>query len=101
MELTDELAIAWTARGCSVVCVLHPDSATEPLVDFAIEMGKPFAVVPCCVFWRSKPGLLDGGVRSYEDFLRYLERKLPPGEVRRGTLGFDGRNTVLWWPGRN
>jgi len=33
-------------------------------VDFAIARGKPFAVVPCCVFWRSTPGLLDSGVRK-------------------------------------
>ena len=37
---------------CSVVIGMHPDQATEPLVDFAIAHRKPFAVVPCCVFPR-------------------------------------------------
>ena len=28
---------------------MHPDEATEPIVDKAISERKPFAVVPCCV----------------------------------------------------
>ena len=35
---------------CSVVVGMHPDEATEAIVDFARVRGKPFAVVPCCVF---------------------------------------------------
>src|SRR5688500_3796078 len=35
---------------CSLVVGLHPDQATELIVDFALKHGKPFAVVPCCVF---------------------------------------------------
>jgi len=35
---------------CSVVIGMHPDEATEAIVDFARARGKPFAVVPCCVF---------------------------------------------------
>jgi len=40
------------------------------------------------------------GPIRYAEYLDYLCAKLPPGEVRRDTLAFDGRNTVLWWPGR-
>ena len=32
---------------CSVVVGMHPDQATEAIVDFAAKFGKPFAVVPC------------------------------------------------------
>ena len=32
---------------------MHPDQATEPIVDLALRLGVPFAVVPCCVY----PGL--------------------------------------------
>ena len=39
-------------------------------------------------------------MRSYEQFLAYLAEKLPEGQIRRDTLPFDGRNVVLWWPGR-
>ena len=34
---------------------LHPDEATEAIVDCALAHGKPFAVVPCCVFPRYPP----------------------------------------------
>lgn len=99
MEVIDKIQIGKIMRHCSVVCGLHPDGATEPLVDYAIEHGKAFAIVPCCVFWRSSPLLLEEGVRSYEDFLSHLMSKLPEGEIRRDELSFDGRNVVLWWPG--
>ena len=29
---------------------MHPDQATDLIVDFAVANGKAFAVVPCCVF---------------------------------------------------
>ena len=31
---------------------LHPDEATEAIVDWALANGRSFAVVPCCVFAR-------------------------------------------------
>lgn len=99
-SVTDDGAIASIVAGASVVAGLHPDGATEPLVDWAIASGKPFAVVPCCVFWRFSDVLTELGVRSYEQFLAYLAEKLPEGQIRRDTLPFDGRNVVLWWPGR-
>jgi hypothetical protein len=37
----------WAARGlggCSVVVGQHPDEATEAIVDYGLEAGKPFAV---------------------------------------------------------
>ena len=37
-------------ENCSCVVGLHPDQATEAIVDFAVSRRKPFAVVPCCVF---------------------------------------------------
>ena len=99
-HVTDDGAIASIVEGASVVAGLHPDGATEPLVDWAIAAGKPFAVVPCCVFWRFSDVLTELGVRSYDQFLDYLAEKLPEGQIRRETLPFDGRNVVLWWPGR-
>ena len=43
--------------------------------------------------------LQDLGVRSYDQFLDYLQAKLPAGEIGRVSMPFDGRNTALWWPG--
>jgi len=34
---------------------MHPDQATESIVDFALHFNKPFAVIPCCVFPRLFP----------------------------------------------
>ena len=38
-------------RLCSAALVaLHPDEATEAVVDAALALRKPFLVVPCCAF---------------------------------------------------
>ena len=34
---------------------MHPDQATESIVNMAIKYQKPFAVVPCCVFSQENP----------------------------------------------
>lgn len=63
-------------KSCSVVVGMHPDQATEPIVRLALADGKPFAVVPCCVFANTNPQrrLSDGRcVRSHAEFCDYLE----------------------------
>ena len=35
--------------GCALVIGMHPDEATEPMVDLCLKFGRSFAVVPCCV----------------------------------------------------
>ena len=49
-------AVWRTLANASAVVGLHPDGATEAIVDFALATGKPFAVVPCCVR-RQRPAL--------------------------------------------
>ncbi|KAF9374835.1 hypothetical protein CPB97_011866 [Podila verticillata] len=39
----------------SILIGLHPDQATEPIVRAALKAGKPFAIIPCCVFGRDNP----------------------------------------------
>ena len=83
--------------GCDVLVGMHPDQATEPIVDAAIELGKPFAVVPCCVFpelfpeRRTKDG---DSVRTYVQFIDYLVAKHP--DIRLAYLPFKGRNRVVY-----
>jgi len=48
----------------SLIAAMHPDEATEEIVDTAVQMRKPFAIVPCCVF----PKL--GGRMSYANWVR-------------------------------
>ena len=76
---------------------LHPDEATEPIFSTALELGLPFAVIPCCVFAASFPDrrLKDGSSpSSYEQFLRYLKEK--DLRLQDERLPFLGKNTVVF-----
>lgn len=111
-------------RDCSVVVGMHSDQATEPIVRAAVAAGKPFAVVPCCVFPKSNTHRrLPGGrtVQTTEELCEYLEGLATAGGgnggaqrhkrsgrasgARRGELGggtgtsvlsFEGKNTVVY-----
>lgn len=121
MMASDRHALVEILRNCSVVVGLHPDQATEPLVDTALALRKPFAVVPCCVFAAETPGrvlLADGRaaistestlycerdkvVESYEDFVEYLRRKpisesmQGEGIAKKAFLPFHGKNQVIY-----
>eukprot|EP00957_Ditylum_brightwellii_P100024 7623402-Ditylum_brightwellii.AAC.1 len=83
---------------CSLLVGMHPDQATEFIIDLALAFNKPFAIIPCCVHSKlfphrkcKKSGKL---IRSYEDFLNYLQEK--DSSICRATLDFDGRNVVLY-----
>ena len=85
---------------CAAIVGLHPDQASEAIVDAALALGKPFAVVPCCVFPSTFPQrrLRSGQhVRTYRGFLKYLRAKHPDIETAR--LPFEGRNRVVFWRG--
>ena len=38
-----------TIRNCSLIIGLHPDQATEPIVELALSLHVPFAIIPWCV----------------------------------------------------
>ena len=81
-----------------LVVGLHPDEATEPLVDCAIQFSLDFAVIPCCVFSQDFPQRrLRCGQEptSYDHFCDYLTEKHP--EIRSQLLPFIGRNKVLYY----
>ena len=40
---------------CELLIGMHPDQATESIVDMALKYQKPFAIVPCCVFAQENP----------------------------------------------
>ena len=42
-------------KAASILVGIHPDQATEPIVDAALAFGKSFAVLPCCVFPNQNP----------------------------------------------
>lgn len=83
-------------RASSAFVGMHPDEATEWIVDTALRERRPFAVVPCCVFAdlfarRTADGR---SVTTYEAFLAYLLAKDP--SIQRDWLPFEGRNCVLY-----
>ena len=85
-------------RECSVAVGMHPDSATESIVDYALAMGKPFAVVPCCVCAVDFPLRVDARrrpVHSHAAFVAYLQAK-DPQRIRVATLPFGGKNLVVY-----
>jgi hypothetical protein len=92
-------------RRCSLMIGLHADGATEAIVDAALRYGKPFCVVPCCVFPTLFPqrfvvaddGVTQVPVRTHEQFCAYLLGKDP--RFRQSTLPFEGRNVCIWWDG--
>jgi hypothetical protein len=78
-------------RSVSIVVGMHPDQATEPIVRLALQHGKPFAVVPCCVFAKSNPTrrLRDGTpVVSHPEFCSWLQQL--DGEPRSGSTSTSG-----------
>lgn len=85
---------------CSVVIGMHPDQATEPILQFALQSGKALAVVPCCVFPRQFPNRtilnLNGeqqGVTQYAELLDYL---LQQSSGQKQALPFEGANQVVF-----
>merc|ERR1712062_318478 len=87
-------------RHCNVVIGMHPDYATEFIVDFALKRNIPFAIMPCCVFNKSFPNrrLKSSGklVKQYDDFCTYLTEKHEG--IKRESLTFmHGQNTVIYW----
>ncbi|KAF9087082.1 hypothetical protein BGX23_008384 [Mortierella sp. AD031] len=107
----------------SIMIGLHPDQATEPIVRASLKAGKPFAIIPCCVFGRDNPHRrlpkvlgagpdmpLDSGrgaeeeedastrpVTSYDDFVTWLTILHP--DIKTTWLNFEGMNRVLYWEG--
>lgn len=83
---------------CSAIIALHPDEATDAIVDTAVKLRIPFVIVPCCVFFRLFPGRKKAGttdpVSTHADLLEYLMAK--DESIQRTTLPFQGANVVLW-----
>ena len=91
---------------CSVVVGMHPDQATEPIVDAALALGKPFAVVPCCVFPQLYPlrrvpdpaapgGLGARRVATRDDLVSWLRHR-GGASAATNRLAVDGANVVVF-----
>ncbi|KAL3934592.1 MAG: hypothetical protein SGBAC_009722 [Bacillariaceae sp.] len=88
-------------RSCSLIAGMHPDQATEAIVDASLRLCVPFAILPCCVmpklFPNRKQKRHGDPVRSYSTFCQYLLDKAPMGvDFRVEHLYFQGRNKVIY-----
>lgn len=101
-KLTDRTdKVGDLVRSCSIIAGMHPDQATEAIVDTSIRLGVPFAILPCCVmpklFPHRKQKRHGNPVRSYSTFCQYLLDKAPLGvDFRVEHLHFQGRNKVIY-----
>ena len=85
-------------KSTTLVIGLHPDQATEPLVDSCLNLNLPFAVIPCCVFSHENPQrILQNGTipNTYELFCEYLMQK-DSKNLSTEHLAFKGRNKVIF-----
>ncbi|KAF9973172.1 hypothetical protein BGZ73_003611 [Actinomortierella ambigua] len=112
----------------SILVGLHPDQATEPIVRMALRLGKPFAIIPCCVFSRENPHrrlpripqeavTVDSKQQQEQDTAENDEEKdkttrpvtsyddfvqwlmtLHP-DIKTTWLNFEGMNRVVYWHG--
>ncbi len=108
---TDERRrIRHLVRNCSIIAGMHPDEATEAIIDTSLRLGKPFAMLPCCIFRnlnverqeiRKQREQGSGGTdpfRSYSTFCHFLLNDKSPAGIRFQTenLPFEGRNKVVY-----
>jgi len=96
----DHCDVLKSLEECSVVLGLHPDGATDAIVDFALAKGKPFAILPCCVYnkhFTSRKTVGGGPVRNHAELVDYLQAKHE--SIQRVELDCDGRNICLFWKG--
>eukprot|EP01089_Gocevia_fonbrunei_P010997 TRINITY_DN24040_c0_g1_i1.p1 TRINITY_DN24040_c0_g1~~TRINITY_DN24040_c0_g1_i1.p1 ORF type:complete len:351 (+),score=53.81 TRINITY_DN24040_c0_g1_i1:33-1085(+) len=88
----------------SILIGMHPDEATQPILEYALAHDKPFAIVPCCVFPNLFPRSLENGkqVVEYDDFVTWcLETAKKASDANKWnvvstTLGFLGRDIVIY-----
>eukprot|EP00088_Acartia_fossae_P050720 TRINITY_DN5684_c0_g1_i1.p1 TRINITY_DN5684_c0_g1~~TRINITY_DN5684_c0_g1_i1.p1 ORF type:complete len:372 (+),score=65.54 TRINITY_DN5684_c0_g1_i1:818-1933(+) len=91
------LSVGLQPQQVHLIIGMHPDEATEVIVDTGLHHAIPVSLVPCCVFSANFPHrrLANGDVpRSLPQFIEYLKEKSVL--IQHQSLPFVGRNTVLY-----
>jgi Methyltransferase domain len=97
-EAEQQLRKVLRSGECSVLLGLHPDQATDPIIDVGLALGIPWAVVPCCVFpnlFRARQLASGKQVRNYDEICEYIRQRDP--SIQEGRLAFRGRNRIFYW----
>jgi hypothetical protein len=88
-------------RGASLVVGLHPDQATEHIVEACLRNRVPFVIVPCCVYGRQFPNrrhpVTGAEVKDYGDLVEYLLAK--SSAISCVEMDFEGKNILLYYMG--
>ena len=87
---------------CTHVIAMHPDQATDAVIEFAIERRLPFAIVPCCVYSKDFPHRrLRSGARvsTHRDLVDHLIERAFAVDVHARELPFPGKNIVVYGTG--
>ena len=90
-------SIAHAVQNCGVVLAMHPDQVTGDVLEHALALNKPFAIVPCCVFSRLNPHRMTpqgNTVATYDEFCDWIQCQ--GDNILREKLPFHGRNIVLY-----
>lgn len=92
--------LAKQLQSCSFVLGLHPDQATDSIVDFAMQFNKPFAVVPCCVFPRQfqhrRLFVAGAAVQPVLTHAELVEHLLQKSAGFKTYLRYSGMNQVVY-----
>jgi hypothetical protein len=94
----ERLQLILQKRLCSILCGMHPDQATDHIIDIGLALNIPWAVVPCCVFpslFQVRRTCAGKMVRTYEDYCDFIRSKNP--NIQEVDLPFRGRNKVFYW----
>jgi hypothetical protein len=101
---------------CSLIAGMHPDGATEAIVQTSLRLGVPFAILPCCFSQKLFPKRIEMDERdiqarqmkemkdlvnpyqSYSIFCQHLLGMAPAGiQFEVENLPFQGRNKVIYF----
>lgn len=96
-DLVNDPELISLVQNASILVGVHPDEATEAIVDTALHFKIPFAIVPCCLHSSLYPHRMlpiNRAVNSYDLFIEYLAAKHT--NIQRVRLPFEGRNICLY-----
>ena len=77
------------AKDFDLIVGMHPDSATEDIIESAIKYNRKFAIVPCCSHSKEDRKF------DYKHWIEHLKR-LADYNVKITSLDIKGRNLVIF-----
>lgn len=80
-------------RKYDLVLGLHPDEATDQIIQYAVKHRKPFLVCPCCI----KPSAVEFKGKGFGDWMGHLVGLAESGDMKVEwfDLPMRGRNRVI------